>query len=60
MFSLAAPLRCVWRLQGGLSDFARGLEYNVEHDVFKTTTSRQLVPLFEAIFESAPTGYDPA
>ncbi len=49
-------------LQGGLSDFARGLEYNGDLDKFQATedNSRQLAPLFEAIFESAPAGYDPA
>ena len=49
-------------LQGGLKDFARGLEYNTEIDKFQSTADndRQLAPMFEAIFESAPSGYDPA
>jgi|GEM_PF-2436836 len=47
-------------LQGGLSDFARGIEYDVELDAYQPTTDRELAPMFEAIFEAAPAGYDDA
>ena len=49
-------------LQGGLSSFAQGLEYNGDLDKFQATETndRQLAPLFEAIFQAAPSGYDPA
>ncbi|HVJ03762.1 MAG TPA: calcium-binding protein, partial [Sphingomonas sp.] len=42
-------------LQGGLEQFARGISYDAERNVFVTTTNRQLAPMFEAIFEAAPT-----
>ncbi len=45
-------------LQGGLKDFARGIEYDLETDSYKATTDYELAPMFEAIFEQAPTGYD--
>lgn len=41
-------------LQGGLSDYARGLSYDAGRDVYTPTTERQLAPMFEAIFEDAP------
>ncbi|MGA9581850.1 MAG: calcium-binding protein, partial [Allosphingosinicella sp.] len=41
-------------LQGGLSEFARGISYDAERNVFLATTDRQLAPMFEAIFEGAP------
>ncbi|MEL7519186.1 MAG: calcium-binding protein, partial [Pseudomonadota bacterium] len=41
-------------LQGGLSDYADGFEYDVELDAYLPTTERQLAPLFEAIFADAP------
>jgi Ca2+-binding RTX toxin-like protein len=42
-------------LQGGLKDFARGLSYDAARDVYAPTGDRQLAPMFEAIFESAPS-----
>ncbi|MCV0425006.1 MAG: tandem-95 repeat protein, partial [Roseibium sp.] len=47
-------------LQGGLGDFARGIEYDVDLDAYRPTTDRELAPMFEAILEGAPTGYDEA
>ncbi|MET1112193.1 MAG: calcium-binding protein, partial [Allosphingosinicella sp.] len=41
-------------LQGGLSEFARGIDYDASRDVFTATTDRQMAPMFEAIFEAAP------
>ncbi len=41
-------------LQGGLSDYARGLSYDAARDVYVPTTERQMAPMFEAIFEDAP------
>ena len=41
-------------LQGGLSDYARGLSYDAARDVYTPTTDRQLAPMFDAIFEAAP------
>ncbi|WP_186400864.1 calcium-binding protein [Stappia sp. P2PMeth1] len=41
--------------QSGLSEFFVGLEFDVENDAFVATTNRELVPMFEAIFEAAPT-----
>ena len=43
-------------LQGGLSRFARGLNYEAVSDEFTSTTDRELAPMFEAIFEEAPAG----
>lgn len=42
-------------IQGGLKDYARGLSYDAARDVYAPTTNRQLAPMFEAIFEGAPT-----
>src|SRR6056297_2682870 len=47
-------------LQGGLKDFARGLEYLPEIDSYRATTEREMAPMFEAIFEQMPTDYDTA
>ena len=47
-------------LQGGLKDFARGIEYDVADDIYRPVGGRELAPLFEAIFEGAPEGYDAA
>ncbi|NIQ98105.1 MAG: hypothetical protein GWN87_31100, partial [Desulfuromonadales bacterium] len=47
-------------LQGGLSDFARGITYDPVADLYTPTTDRELAPMFEAIFESAPAGFDDA
>ncbi|MGB3409460.1 MAG: hypothetical protein WBA67_18420, partial [Jannaschia sp.] len=55
-FSQAVAVRMA--LSGGLSDFARGLVYDVEDDVYEATTDRGLAPVFEAIFEAAPAGYE--
>lgn len=41
-------------LQGGLSEYARGLSYDAARDVYVPTTDRQMAPVFEAIFEDAP------
>ena len=41
-------------LQGGLSEYARGVSYDAARDVYTPTTDRQLAPMFEAIFEAAP------
>ncbi|MEM8647915.1 MAG: hypothetical protein AAGF86_16430, partial [Pseudomonadota bacterium] len=41
-------------MQGPLAEYFEGLEYNVESNDFSATTDRQLVPMFEAIFERAP------
>jgi hypothetical protein len=52
-------------LQGGLKDFARGIEYDVASDTYRPvpvvvdvvsgkTANRELAPLFEAIFAGAP------
>ena len=43
-------------LQGGLSRFARDLNYEAVSDEFTSTTDRELAPMFEAIFEEAPAG----
>ncbi|WP_338066180.1 calcium-binding protein, partial [Rhodoblastus acidophilus] len=42
-------------LQGGLSAFAQGIRYDATLDKYVATTSRQLAPVFEAIFKAAPT-----
>jgi hypothetical protein len=42
-------------LQGGLKDYARGLSYDAARDVYVPTTDRQMAPMFEAIFEDAPS-----
>ncbi|WP_284438342.1 calcium-binding protein, partial [Thalassococcus arenae] len=47
-------------LQGGLSDFARDLAFDAETNKFTGATDRELAPMFEAIFEAAPAGYDAA
>ncbi len=47
-------------LQGGLNEYSRGLEYIADFDGYRATTDRELTPLFEAIFESIPAGYDEA
>ena len=47
-------------LQGGLKDFARGIAYDIESDSYSATTDYELAPMFEAIFEQAPAGYDEA
>ncbi|MEC3863369.1 calcium-binding protein [Mesobacterium sp. TK19101] len=41
-------------VQSGLSEYARGLVYDIEADKYLPTTGRELVPMFEAIFEQAP------
>ncbi|WP_367714279.1 tandem-95 repeat protein (plasmid) [Nitratireductor sp. GISD-1A_MAKvit] len=46
--------------QGGLSDFARGIEYSIEKNAYHATQNRELAPMFEAIFEAAPAGHDAA
>ncbi|HMO69721.1 MAG TPA: calcium-binding protein, partial [Novosphingobium sp.] len=52
LFSMRFSVRMA--LQGGLADFARGIEYDFAADKYRPTTSRELAPLFEAIFEGAP------
>ncbi len=41
-------------LQDGLADFAQGIEYDAETDLYRPTTDRELAPMFEAIFAGAP------
>jgi Ca2+-binding RTX toxin-like protein len=41
-------------MQGPLAPYFDGVEYDVATDAFKPTTDRQLVPMFEAIFQAAP------
>ncbi|MGM0740843.1 MAG: calcium-binding protein, partial [Pseudomonadota bacterium] len=47
-------------LQGGLEEFARDLDFDVDSNKFSGATDRELAPMFEAIFEAAPEGYEPA
>jgi hypothetical protein len=47
-------------LQGGLSEYAAGLEYDAATDQYRATTDRELAPMFEAIFAGAPDGADNA
>ncbi|MEM7641539.1 MAG: cadherin-like domain-containing protein [Pseudomonadota bacterium] len=56
IFSQATAVKMA--LKGGLSDYARGLEYVVAVDEWQATTDRGLAPIFEAIFENAPDGFD--
>ena len=41
-------------VQGPLSSFFEGLAYDVEADVFRATTTREMIPLFERVFAAAP------
>ena len=43
-------------MQGGLSEFARELDYVASTDEFRASGDRELAPMFEAIFEQAPVG----
>ncbi|MHA7827234.1 MAG: calcium-binding protein, partial [Roseovarius sp.] len=47
-------------LQGGLEEFARDLDFDPDSNKFSGATNRELAPMFEAIFEAAPAGYEPA
>ena len=47
-------------LQGGLSSFAGGISYDTADDAYRGTTDRELIPLFEAIFEAMPEDYNSA
>lgn len=38
-------------MQGPLSEYFEGLVYDVTTDTFRPTTDRQLIPMFEAVFE---------
>lgn len=38
-------------MQGPLSDYFEGIVYDAETDTFQATTDRELIPVFEAIFE---------
>ncbi len=42
-------------MQGPLSAYLAGLEYDADEDSFKPTTDRQLIPTFEAIFTAMPS-----
>jgi hypothetical protein len=41
-------------LQGGLSQYAVGITYDVATDKYTPTTDKQLAPMLEAIFRAAP------
>ena len=41
-------------LQGGFPILRESIEYDVEQDVWRPTTDRELAPMFEAIFAGAP------
>lgn len=41
-------------VQGPLSEYFDGIQYNAETDKFEATTDAQLVPMLEAIFGDAP------
>ncbi len=56
-FSRAASLHLA--AQGGLADFFRGVVYDPAADAWIVTSGRELIPMFEAIFEHAPAGRDP-
>ncbi|MDB2408074.1 hypothetical protein N9W17_06135, partial [Jannaschia sp.] len=56
-FSQATAVKMA--LKGGLSDYAQGLEYDVAVDEWQATTDRGLAPIFEAIFEDTPAGFEP-
>lgn len=43
-------------IQGPLAPYFDGVRYNATSNHFEATTERQLVPTFEAILRSAPTG----
>ncbi|HOV05333.1 MAG TPA: hypothetical protein PLG99_13085, partial [Kaistiaceae bacterium] len=43
-------------LQGGLADFAAGLEYVADSDEFRPATDLELAPVFDAIFAATPSG----
>ena len=38
-------------MQGPLSEYFEGVRYDVSTDTFRPTTERQLIPVFEAVFE---------
>ncbi len=42
-------------MQGPLSNYFAGIEFNTDVDAFSPTTNDQLVPMFEAIFNAAPS-----
>jgi Ca2+-binding RTX toxin-like protein len=44
--------------EGGLKDFAQGITYDIASDKYRPTTSRELAPVFEAIFAGAPATND--
>lgn len=46
--------------QGGLSQFAQGLSYDSDYDLYRPTTDQELVPVFEAIFGAMPDDYNGA
>ncbi|WP_270934250.1 calcium-binding protein, partial [Falsiroseomonas oryzae] len=54
----ASRLAVRMALQGGLSDFARELTYDVETDKYRPTGEHELAPMFQAIFEGAPPTND--
>lgn len=47
-------------MQGGLESFARGIQYDATLDKYVPTGPRELAPMFEAIFEAAPDGFEAA
>lgn len=47
-------------LQGGLSQYAVDIEYDIDTDTYRSTGDRELAPMFEAIFADAPAGYEAA
>jgi Ca2+-binding RTX toxin-like protein len=56
--SMSLRLSVRLALQDGLSDFARGIEYDVDLDRYVATTDRGLAPMYEAILEAAPATND--
>jgi hypothetical protein len=42
-------------MQGPLAGYFQGLSYDAANDTFSPTTDQQLAPMYEAIFEAAPS-----
>ncbi len=47
-------------MQGSLAEYFAGISYDPVSDAFFATTSREVAPMFEAIFAHAPAGHDDA
>lgn len=50
MWQTADLLTVRLAMQGPLSEFFEGVEYDVDSNTFRPTTERQLIPVFEAVF----------